>query len=139
MEVRDIVALVGGEAKQVACVPQSDLLADVCPVWPLRTAMDVDTAQGAVIDEKRGLYRLNLTITPFQVVIRRLSTVEVGSVNSSSRQIRIGTRSNDLQSADDRESPRVEVREWLALAPSLRPNRGLRRRSLPCEHGKNAG
>ena len=43
--------------------------------------MHVDTAQGAVIDEKRRLYRLYGSITPFEIVARGLSAVEVGGVD----------------------------------------------------------
>jgi hypothetical protein len=38
--------------------------------------MDVDNRALRGIDEKRGLYRLNLSVTPVAVMIRRLLAVE---------------------------------------------------------------
>ncbi len=54
-EAHVVVALVGDEAPQVVCVPQGDLQADIRPIGPLRTTMDVDYRALRGIDEKCGL------------------------------------------------------------------------------------
>jgi len=67
-EAHIVVAFVGGEAPQVACVSQGDLRADVRPVRPLRATVNVDNRALRGIDEERRLDGLYLTITAAEIV-----------------------------------------------------------------------
>jgi hypothetical protein len=80
-EAHVIVALVGGETEQVACVPQSDLRANVVSVGQLLTAMDVYNRALRGVDEKRRLHGLYISLTPLEIVTRCFPAVEVGGID----------------------------------------------------------
>lgn len=80
-EAHIVVALVGGETEQVARVPQGDLRADIRPIGPLRTAMDVDDRALRGTDEKCRLHGLYVSITPLEIVTRCFSAVKVGGID----------------------------------------------------------
>lgn len=74
---------------------------DLRSIRPLCAAIDVDTVQGAGIDENRRLYCLSVSITSFPVVTRRLSVVEVRGVDGSvARQIEQFQRESELLSPE---------------------------------------
>lgn len=72
---------VGGETPQVALRNAGDLRADLRPIRPLCAAIEVDNRAGHGIVEKRSLDGLYFSLTPFEVVVRRLSAVKVGGVD----------------------------------------------------------
>jgi len=76
-----VVALVGGEGEQVACVPQGDLRADIRDVGPLRAAMDIDHPALHSIDEKRRLDGPFRPVKALELMTRCLSAVEVGGID----------------------------------------------------------
>lgn len=80
-ETHVVIALVSSQTEQVACVSQGDLRADVRSVGPLRTTVNVDHRALRGIDEKRCLDRSYVSITPLEVVARRLPTIEVSGVD----------------------------------------------------------
>jgi hypothetical protein len=89
--------------------------------------MDVDNRAVRGIDEKRGLYRLNLLVTPVAVVIRRLLAVEVGGVDGGVAGLVKQLRRASEQLAPDthrRSVKQLAQRRWAGELAALEDERG---------------
>jgi hypothetical protein len=136
-ETHGIVALVGSEALQVACVPQGNLRPNTHPDRPFGATVQVDNRFFSRVNLECRLNRSDGVSGPVEVVSRCLLAVEVGGIDggwplwssssaerrSNCRQTLIGARLNALQGSMERETLLGAVRASIGHVSSLLPNR----------------